>query len=182
MLIVLGSLRRFSFSAVQISPVESFAAAGAWKSRPTGAPTRMSFFQYGAFGKLASKMKASTSISSRLPSTRGGLRVSISMPMRAIELRSVNFSVASCVFRNSNSTGWRGQKPSVNVTARSSLFFTVRIWPSWLVQNSSGFIVRRGGHGALPGPTQAGRSRLLWPGADGRGGHFYGTKPTPSLL
>ena len=43
-------------------------------------------------------------------------------------------------FMNSNSAGLRGQKARVRLTVRSSLFFTVRIWPSWLVQNCSGLI------------------------------------------
>ncbi len=52
------------------------------------------------------------------------------MPMRARELRSVNLSSPMNDFMNSNSAGLRGQKASVRVTVCSSLFFTVRIWPS----------------------------------------------------
>src|SRR5665213_1858626 len=87
-------------------------------------------------------MNASTARVSRCPSTARGLCSSISMPMRANELRSLNRSSVRCSCRNSNSAGWRGQKASVRVTVRSSLFFTVRIWPSRLVQNWSGFMGR----------------------------------------
>src|SRR5688572_32812642 len=102
--------------------------------------------------------------------------------MRAIELRSVNFRLARVCFRNSNSAGCRGQNPSASVTVRSSLFFTERIWPSWLVQNCSGFIRARAGDGRLGRPTQAGRSGLHFAKVNGSGGNFYGTNPASPLL
>jgi hypothetical protein len=43
--IVFGSFRSLAWMAAQISALESLAAAGAWKRRPTGTPERSSFFQ-----------------------------------------------------------------------------------------------------------------------------------------
>jgi len=49
-----GQLQAVLLDASQISAVESLAATGEKNSRPTGEPTRSSFFQYGALGKLGS--------------------------------------------------------------------------------------------------------------------------------
>ena len=102
-----------------------------------------------------SKANASTPRASRLPSTSRPPCTCISIPIRARELRSVNLSSPIIAFMNSNSAGLRGQKASVRATFCSSLFLTVSIWPSWLVQNWSGLMIGTAEIGGCPAGTQA---------------------------
>ena len=76
----------------------------------------MSFFQYPEFGKFMSKAKASTASVRRLPSTSSTPVTSISIPILASELRSVNLRSPLIDFMKSNSAGLRAQKASVSAT------------------------------------------------------------------